>query len=78
MAEVGQDGDDLIGGAESGDQRADGRALAQVVKQLELVEDTSRAGCDVDLLNGDVARFTTRRASRGVAGLGLEGRRRPL
>lgn len=42
VAEVGENGDDLIGTSEGGDQGADGGAVAQVMKQLELVEDSRR------------------------------------
>lgn len=41
VGKVGQDGDNLVGGAEGGNQGANGRAVAEVVEELELVEDAS-------------------------------------
>lgn len=55
VAEVGENGDDLIGTSEGGDQGAHGGAVAQVMKQLELVEDSRRGRGDVDLFDGDKA-----------------------
>ena len=53
VAEVGEDGDDLICAPEGGDQGTDGGAVPQVMEQLELVEDSRGGGGDVDLLDGD-------------------------
>jgi hypothetical protein len=64
VSEIGQDGDDLVGVSKGRDERTDRGALAQVVQQLELVEDARRAGCDIDLLDGDETRPATRRALR--------------
>lgn len=55
MAEVGEDGNDLICASKGRDEGTDGRAVAQVMKQLELVEDARGRGRDVDLLDGDKA-----------------------
>lgn len=59
VAEVGEDGDDLICASKGSDQGADGGAVSQVVKQLELVEDPGGGGGHVDLLDGDKARPRT-------------------
>lgn len=55
VAKVRQYGDYLIGGAEGRDQRTDRRALAQIVQQLQLVQDTGRARCDIDLFYRDIS-----------------------
>lgn len=59
VTKVWEDGDDLVGVSEGGDQGAYRRALAEVVEELELVEDSGRAGGDVDLLDGDVSCLAT-------------------
>lgn len=89
MAEVGQDGQYLVGGAEGGDQGTDGRTVLEVVEELELVQDALRRGGNVDLLDGDVlgtsAGPDSLRCLRGVVQGGgaavdvpLEWRGRPL
>jgi hypothetical protein len=56
MAEVWQDGNDLVGMAKGCDERADRRALAKIVQQFEFVENASRTRSDVDLLDCHEAR----------------------
>lgn len=55
VAEVREDGDDLIGAAKSGDQRADSGTVFQVVEEFELVENALGRRSHVDLLDGDVS-----------------------
>lgn len=66
VTKVREDGDDLVGVPEGGDQGADGGALAEVVEELELVEDSGRAGGDVDLLDGDVSCLATGSLNRAA------------
>ena len=75
VAEIREDGDDLVGVAEGRDEGADGGAAAQVVEELQLVEDARGRRCDVDLLYGDVASAFSRGVMGGVA---LEGRSGPF
>lgn len=60
MAEVWQYSNDLIGMAKGGDQGADGSALAEVVEEFEFIENTRWTGCNVDLFDGDISRFSSR------------------
>lgn len=52
MAEVWEDDNDLVGVAEGGDQGADCGTVAQVVEELDLVEDSLGGRGHVDLLDG--------------------------
>lgn len=75
MAEIGEDGDNLVGRAEGGDQGTDSRAVAEVIKELEFVEDAGGRGRDVNLLDCDKLLLSSRLSLRGLGGL-LEGGRR--
>ncbi|KAI3488755.1 hypothetical protein L1887_47096 [Cichorium endivia] len=55
VARVGHDGDDLVLGAEGGDEVGDVLCGAQILHDGELVEDALWTRCDVDLFEGDVA-----------------------
>jgi hypothetical protein len=66
VTKVREDGDDLVGVPEGGDQGADGGALAEVVEKLELVKDSGRAGGDIDLLDGDVSCLATGSLNRAA------------
>lgn len=78
VAEVGEDDDDLVRRAEGRDQGADGGAAAQVVEELNLVQDAHRGGRDVDLLDGDELGSSAGHLARVIAVLALQRRRRPL
>lgn len=91
MAEVRQDSDDLVGVSEGSDERTDGRAVAEVVEKLELIEDSCRRGGDVNLLDGDEFRAATLSLplawklggdiecdARRTTSVSFERRRRPL
>lgn len=54
VGKVREDGDDLIGAPEGGDEGADGGAVPQIVQEFQLVEDAGGGRGDVDLLDGDV------------------------
>lgn len=57
MAEVGEDGDDLVEMAEGGQEGTDVRGGAEGVEDFELVLDAVRGGGHVDLLQGHVLGF---------------------
>lgn len=62
MAEIGQDGNNLVGVPKSGDEGAHGGAVSQVIEEVELVEDARGGRSYINLLDGDIATLATRGA----------------